>query len=213
MKSKPMDHKHSINPIYKILFLPLISIDTIVFSQKNLINKAFALVFPTILLFIWGIAWTILVMLGALLLGINLHTTGEYISLVTIIWTVFLIGIPIIKKQKKMNIIYGLVSVAVFLFFVNMFIMRMTVIHGTSMEPAISNGATIYVYRLSNYRINDIVIYIDPDSSGVQRIGRIILLPENLDPSSGYVIKADNKGIQSKPILEKDIIGRVINYK
>lgn len=213
MKIKPMDHKHRINPVYKILFLPLISIDTIVFSQKNLVKKVLALIFPAILLLIWGVAWTILIMLGASLLGISFHATGEYISLVTLIWTIFFIVIPIIKKQKKLNAVYGLIIIFIFLFFVNMFVLRMTVVHGTSMEPSINDGTTIYVYRLSNYKINDIVIYADPNNSGVQRIGRITGLPENLDSSSGYVIKADNKGVPSKPIPEKNIVGRVINYK
>lgn len=210
-----MDHKHRINSVYKILFLPLILIDDIVFSKKNLIKKVFALVFPTILLLIWSIVWTTLVMLGLSLFGISFQITGEYVSLVTIIWSAFFIVIPIILKQKRLNIIYGLILVLVFLFFINMFILRTTVVNGHSMEPAIKNGARIYVYRFSDYRVNDIVIYEDPNNS-VQYIGRIISLPKLIyssDEPSGYIVRADDKNTKLKTIPEKNITGRVINFK
>ncbi|MFH0773622.1 MAG: signal peptidase I [bacterium] len=215
MKIKPMDHKDRINPVYKAFFLPVILIDNIIFSQKDLIDKLLSLIFPVILLFIWSIAWTALVMLIFSLFGINFHIIGEFASLVTIIWAAFFIVIPIVLKQKKLNIIYGSILVLVFLFFVNMFILRTPVVNGHSMEPSIKDGARIYVYRFSDYKVNDIVIYEDPANS-VQYIGRIISLPKHIyssDEPSGYTIQTDNKDNPPKTVSEKNITGRVINFK
>lgn len=215
MKIKPMNHKHGTNPVYKILFLPLISIDDIIFSQKSLIKKVSSLFFPMILLFIWSVVWTALIILGLSFFGISFHIVGEYMSLVTIIWSAFFIVIPIVLKQKKLNIIYGLILVLVSLFFVNMFILRTTVVNGHSMEPTIKNGTRIYIYRFSDYKVNDIVIYDDPNNS-VQYVGRIISLPKHIyssDDPSGYIIQADDKKTKLKTIPEKNITGRVINFK
>jgi len=171
-----MDHKHHINPVYKVFFYPLILIDEIVFSQQSFIKKMLSLIIPTILLLIWGIVWTILVGLGTSLFGISFYEPIlKLVSMVTIIWALFFIVIPIFKKQKQLNIVYALALGFILLLFVNGFILGTNVIDGLSMEPTISNGQQIIVKKIANnYNRGDLIIFKSPRNTDVKYLSRII---------------------------------------
>ena len=186
------------NIVYKILFLPLISIENVLIGNKNIIKKLLSLIIPLILLPIWGIVWVLVMMFVLALLGIGFFLTGKYISTVTIIWSLFFIVIPIINKQKKLNIVYIFVLICVLLLANQMFVLRLSTIYGSNLEPDIKNGQKILINLINSsnsYKQNDLIVYTDKD---IDRIGKITLTKDN-----SVIVK-------EVVIPYKNIVGKVI---
>lgn len=186
------------NIVYKILFLPLISTENVLIGNKNIIKKLLSLIIPLILLPIWGIVWVLVMMFVLALLGIGFFLTGKYISTVTIIWSLFFIVIPIINKQKKLNIVYIFVLICVLLLANQMFVLRLSTIYGSNLEPDIKNGQKILINLINSsnsYKQNDLIVYTDKD---IDRIGKITLTKDN-----SVIVK-------EVVIPYKNIVGKVI---
>ncbi|MCL4363737.1 S26 family signal peptidase [Patescibacteria group bacterium] len=186
------------NLAYRIIFLPLISIDKTLFGNKTFVKKVLSLVFPSILLLIWGIIWVFVLMFVLALFGIAYHSVGQYISLTTIIWALFLIVIPSIRKYKKMNVLYAFILICVFLLAIQMFMFRFTTISGSIKEANITNGQNIIInliYPKNALRRGDVAFY---RINEIERVGLI------------KSVTANQFIINEKAIPYKDVDGKVV---
>lgn len=86
----------------------------------------------------------------------------------------------------------------VLLLAIQMFVLRLSTIDGSNLEPDIRNGQKILInlINLSNsYKQNDLIVYMDKDISG---IGKITLTKDN------------NVIVKEVVIPHKNIVGKVI---
>lgn len=81
--------------------------------------------------------------------------------------------------------------------------LTLAVVEGKSMEPLLWTGDVVVVYKSSEIRVGDVVIY---ESRGSYVIHRVIEVCDN-----GYLIKGDNNPIYDGCIPKELIVGKVLS--
>ncbi len=80
---------------------------------------------------------------------------------------------------------------------------------GTSMEPTIKSGNTITLIKSNHYKINDIVLFNLNNYTFLHRIVCTFISGKK----KFFITRGDANNIDDKPIMENQIIGKVVHIE